>query len=304
MVQPRFNGVLAPVITPFKADLTPDATLLGRHCQWLTSQGSGLAVFGTNSEANSLSLTEKRHLLDSLCADGIDPGQLMPGTGACALSDAVELTTHAVELGCRGVLMLPPFYYKGVSDDGLFEFFAEVIERVAADKLQIYLYHIPPISQVPIGLDLIQRLASTYPANIAGIKDSSGDWNNTLQLNKLGIKDFRVFCGSESFLLQNMQSGGAGCISATANVNPSSIVEHYRQWESPNAQQLQDRLNQIRGIFQSFPMIAALKAATGQYSGIESWLRVRPPLQELGAEDRADLASRLVETGFQMPEIR
>lgn len=276
---------------------------MSKHCRWLVSQGSGLAVFGTNSEANSLSLAEKRRLLDRLCADGIDPAQLMPGTGACSLSDAVELTSHAVSLGCRGVLMLPPFYYKGVSDDGLFAFFSEIVERVAQRSLQIYLYHIPPISQVSINPDLILRLASAYPANIAGIKDSSGDWNNTLKLNSLGIEDFRVFCGSESFLLQNMQNGGAGCISATANVNPASIVELFNRWKSADAAELQDQLNRIRNIFQAFPMIAALKAATAHYSGNPSWAGVRPPLVPLNAEQQANLVTELTAAGFQMPDI-
>ena len=148
MNKQRFSGVLAPVITPFKADLSPDATRLARHCHWLVSQNAALAVFGTNSEANSLSIDEKINLLDSLVAAGISPSRLMPGTGSCALTDAVRLTSHAVSLGCGGTLMLPPFYYKGVSDDGLFAFFSEVIERVANAALQIYLYHIPPISQV------------------------------------------------------------------------------------------------------------------------------------------------------------
>lgn len=303
MAQPRFSGVLAPVITPFQVDLTPDSALLAKHCQWLVSQGAGLAVFGTNSEANSLSLPEKRQLLDSLCEQGIATTHLMPGTGACALTDAVELTAHAVALGCRGVLMLPPFYYKGVSDDGLFAFYAEVIERVADEKLQIYLYHIPPISQVPINFDLIERLAAAYPANIAGIKDSSGDWNNTLQLNQLGIEDFRVFCGSESFLLQNMQNGGAGCISATANVNPAAIHDLYANWQDSDAGQKQAQLNQIRDIFQSFPMIAALKAATAQYAEESAWLRVRPPLVPLSKQELEKLTQQLQDAGFQMPDI-
>lgn len=299
----RFDGVLAPVITPFGEDLAPDAALLSKHCHWLVSQGAGLAIFGTNSEANSLSVKEKKQLLDALHADGIDTGQMMPGTGACSLSDAVELTAHAASLGCRGVLMLPPFYYKGVSDDGLFGFFAEVIERVADEQLQVYLYHIPPISQIGIGTELIQRLAERYPANIAGIKDSSGDWSNTLELNQLPIEDFRVFCGSESFLLQNMQHGGAGCISATANVNPAAIVELYRRWQSPDASELQQKLDQVRNIFQSFPMIAALKAATGGYSGDDSWTRVRPPLVSLADSEQTQLRQQLQTVGFQMPDI-
>ena len=146
----RISGVLSPVVTPFKADLSPDPERFVRQCRWLLSQDVGLAVFGTNSEANSLSTEEKIELLDRVVAGGIDPARLMPGTGCCALTDSVRLTAHAMKLGAGGVLMLPPFYYKGVSDDGLFRSFAEVIERVGDRRLRVYLYHIPPVSQVPI----------------------------------------------------------------------------------------------------------------------------------------------------------
>ncbi len=303
MSLPRFSGVLAPVITPFKDDLSPSAELLSSHCRWLLSQGAGLAVFGTNSEANSLNINEKRKLLDSLCEADIDPNRLMPGTGACALSDAVELTAHAVQLGCAGVLMLPPFYYKGVPDDGLYAFYSEVIQGVASDRLQIYLYHIPPVAQVGLSLALIERLCADYPDTVVGIKDSSGDWHHTQQLNELDIEDFRVFCGSETFLLQNMQAGGAGCISATANVNPTAIHDLYEYWDSSDADQKQEKLNQIRAIFQSYPMISALKAATGIYSGESSWMRVRPPLLPLSDEQQQNLRTELEQAAFQMPDI-
>ncbi|MGN6703807.1 MAG: dihydrodipicolinate synthase family protein, partial [Burkholderiaceae bacterium] len=175
----RLTGVFSPVVTPFGADLAPDAGKLVRHCRWLLSQGVGLAVFGTNSEANSLSTGEKRGLLDALADAGIPGNRMMPGTGCCALPDTVELTRHAVARGAGGVLMLPPFYYKGVSDDGLFASYSEVIQRVGDQRLRIYLYHIPQVSQVPISLGLIERLLKAYPGTIAGIKDSSGDWSNT-----------------------------------------------------------------------------------------------------------------------------
>jgi len=175
----RITGVLSPVVTPFKADLTPDPDRFIRQCRWLLGQDVGLAVFGTNSEANSLSTEEKVELLDRLVGAGVDPGRMMPGTGCCALTDSVRLTAHAMKLGCGGVLMLPPFYYKGVSDDGLFRSFAEVIERVGDRRLRIYLYHIPSVSQVGITLPLIERLLKAYPGVVAGAKDSSGDWNNT-----------------------------------------------------------------------------------------------------------------------------
>src|SRR5881628_3289229 len=229
----RITGVLSPVVTPFKADLTPDPDRFVRQCRWLLSQNVGLAVFGTNSEANSLSVEEKIELLDRLVAAGLDPARMMPGTGCCALPDSVRLTAHAMKLGCGGVLMLPPFYYKGVSDDGLFRSFAEVIERVGEARLRVYLYHIPPVAQVPITLGVAERLLKAYPGQTAGMKDSGGDWNNTKSfLDAFAKSGFDVFAGSETFLLQNMRNGGAGCISATANVNPRPIARLHHTWKN------------------------------------------------------------------------
>src|SRR5438034_4780226 len=174
----RTRGVLAPVVTPFTADLRPDPARFVGHCRWLLEQDVGLAVFGTNSEANSVTVPEKLALLDALADAGLPGERMMPGTGCCAFPDTVELTHRAVQLGCAGVLMLPPFYYKGVSDDGLFASFAEVIERVGDARLRIYLYHISPVSNVPIRLALIGRLPARYPGTIAGITTSSGDRRN------------------------------------------------------------------------------------------------------------------------------
>ena len=236
MTTKRITGVLSPVVTPFTTDLSPDAGQFIRQCRWLLSQNVGLAVFGTNSEANSLSTEEKIELLDRLVAAGVDPARMMPGTGCCALTDSVRLTRHAVKLGCGGVLMLPPFYYKGVSDDGLYRSFAEVVERVGETALRVYLYHIPPVSNVPITLTLIERLLKAYPGVIAGAKDSSGDWNNTkAMLDRFAAAGFDVFPGAETFLLAGMRNGGAGCISATANVNPAAIARLYDSWRAADA---------------------------------------------------------------------
>src|SRR5580765_2609958 len=230
----RIRGVLAPVVTPFQNDLSPDQERLIRHCKWLLSQNCGLAVFGTNSEANSMSAEERMALLDALVAAGIDPSRMMPGTGCCSITETVELTAHAVKHGCAGVLMLPPFYYKNVSEEGLYRYFSEVVQRVGDTRLKIYLYHIPPVAIVGITLRLVERLLKAYPSAIAGMKDSSGDWNNTktfldafAETARPARSGFDVFVGSETFLLANMRNGGAGTISATANVNPAAIYELY-----------------------------------------------------------------------------
>jgi 4-hydroxy-tetrahydrodipicolinate synthase len=300
----RISGVLSPVVTPFKADLSPDADRFVRHCQWLMSNGVGLAAFGTNSEANSLAVGERVDLLDRLVDSGVDASRMMPGTGCCAIDDSVRLTAHAVKRGCAGVLMLPPFYYKGVSDEGLFRNFAEIIERVADDRLRIYLYHIPPVSQVPISLGLIERLLDKYPKNIAGVKDSSGDWSNTkAMLDRFASRGFDVFAGSETFLLANLRNGGKGCISATANVNPAAIHDLFLRWKSSDADALQARLDAIRSTFQKFPMIPALKAAVAHWGADPGWARVRPPLVELDANQSATLVAELEKRDFAMPGL-
>lgn len=298
------RGVFAPVVTPFDNTLMPDARRLERHARWLLSQDVGLAVFGTNSEANSLSVGERIDLLEHLVSAGLPPSRMMPGTGCCALTDTVALTRRAVELGCAGVLMLPPFYYKGVSDEGLYASFAETIERVADPRLRIYLYHIPPVSQVPISLALIDRLLAAYPRIIAGIKDSSGEWSNTQALlERFQPRGLDVFAGSERFLLATLRCGGAGCISATANVNPAAIARLARSWRQPDADAQQAGLDAVRAAFQQFPMIPALKAAIAHFADDEQWATVRPPLLKLASERRVALIDSLRPTGYAMPGL-
>ncbi|HYT48611.1 MAG TPA: dihydrodipicolinate synthase family protein [Burkholderiales bacterium] len=301
----RIEGVLAPVITPFKRDYAPDADRFVRHCRWLLKSGcAGLAVFGTNSEANSMSVSEKRTLLEALVAGGVSPATLMPGTGHCALSDSIELTRAAVELGCAGVLMLPPFYYKGVPDEGLYRNFAEVIERVGDERLQLYLYHIPPVSQVGISLNLIEKLISKYPGIVAGVKDSSGDWSNTkAMLDAFAKEGFDVFAGSEVFLLDNMRNGGKGCITATGNVNPGAIDRLYRNWRSADADRMQAAITATRKIVQKQPMIPALKAVVAHFGNDPRWSTCRPPLIELNASQEKELISELKANGFAMPGL-
>jgi len=301
----RIAGVLAPVVTPFRKDYSPDAERFVRHCRWLLKSGcAGLAVFGTNSEANSMSVAEKRKLLEALIAGGVPAASLMPGTGHSALTDSVEMTRAAVEMGCAGVLMLPPFYYKGVPDEGLYRNFAEVIERVGDERLQLYLYHIPPVSQVPITLALIERLLSKYPGMVAGVKDSSGDWSNTKAMLDAFAKDgFDVFAGSEVFLLDNMRNGGKGCITATGNINPGPIERVFRNWRSAEADKLQAGITATRKIVQKQPMIAALKAAIAHYGNDPQWKTCRPPLIELTGKQEQELISELKANGFGMPGL-
>jgi len=304
MAAARIKGVLSPVVTPFKRDLSPDVGRFIAHCKWLLSQDCGLAVFGTNSEANSMSADERLSLLESIVSAGVPTDRMMPGTGACSINEAAKVSAHATKLGVAGVLMLPPFYYKGVSDEGLFRNFAEIIERVGDARLRVYLYHIPPVSQVPITLGLIERLLKAYPGTVAGLKDSSGDWSNTEAVLKAFSEVFDVFAGSESFLLANMRNGGKGCISATANINPAAIHGLYAHWQDADADQRQATLNDLRFAMQKFPMIPALKHTVARFAGEAAWQTVRPPLAPLTREQGEALDRELDKRGFTMPGWR
>jgi 4-hydroxy-tetrahydrodipicolinate synthase len=296
------SGVLAPVVTPFHPDLSPDGKRLIRHCRWLLERNCGLAVFGTNSEANSLSVEERLELLDLLLEAGLDPKRMMPGTGCCALPDTVRLTSHAVAAGVGGVLMLPPFYYKGVSDEGLYRSFAQVIDRVADDRLRVYLYHFPQMSAVPFSIDLVGRLRDAYPGIVVGMKDSSGDRAH-LEAVLRAFPGFGMFAGNETLLLANMRAGGAGCISATANVNPGGIDRLFRNWRSDEADAIQASLNDVRLAVQQFPLVPALKRIVSHYATDPEWNRLRPPLVELAEGEGKKLISDLENLGFGMPGL-
>lgn len=298
----RIRGAVAPVLTPFDKHLDPDVNRFISHCKWLIDNNVSLAIFGTNSEAASLSVAERLFLTDALLEAGLPASRMMPGTGACALTEAVTLTRHAVSSGASGALMLPPFYFKGVSDQGLYAYYSEVIERVGSDRLKVYLYHIPQITQVPITLNLIEMLRKSYPDTVVGAKDSSGDWNNTKAMIDNFSKDgFDVFPASESLLSKAMSIGGVGCISATVNMNPAGIHAVYAGWASAEGEALQARADVIRKIFQALPMIPAMKRVVSEFSSSPSWAVVRPPHCALNDEAAHSLLATLRDANFSMP---
>lgn len=291
-------GIFAPVLTPFHEDLSVDKGRFLALCRRLLDEGChGLVLFGTTSEANSLSLEERIALLDVLVDGGVDADKLIVGTGLCAFPESVRLTRHTVGLGCAGVLMLPPFFYKGMSDEGLFRSFAEVIERVADDRLRLYLYHIPKVSGVAISPELIGRLRDAYPQTVVGIKDSSGDWENTRML----IEDFPGFCvfpGNELIMLDALRLGAVGCISATANVNAPGLARLYAQWRDDEADELQKAATAVRHAVQSQVMVPALKQIIARRDGDDGWLTLRPPFVGLDKERADALFAALDATGF------
>ena len=295
-----FAGVIAPVLTPYGAGLDPDPVRFADHAAWLLEDGcTGLAPFGTTGEALSLGLGERRRLLDALLEGGIDPACLMPGTGLCSIPDTVELCRHAVEAGCGGVMVLPPFYFKGVSEDGVFAHFCEVIDRIADSRLRVYLYHIPPQAVIGFSVELVGRLIDAYPGIVAGLKDSSGDWSYSEALLS-AYPGFRVLSGSETFLLENLRHGGGGCITATGNVNARRIRAVYDAFEAGagEAEALQAEISAMRSCTQAKPVIPALKHIVAHYRDDPGWAAVRPPFRALPAADGESLIGEL-EQGYE-----
>ena len=292
MTTNRLSGVLAPVLTPMRADLAPDVEKWIAFSQQLLADGcTALAPFGTTSEANSLGLDERMAMLDELVAAGVPAAQLMPGVGTCAIPDTVRLAAQAAALGCGGVLMLPPFYYKGVSDDGVYRAVAEVIERVGDARLKIYIYNIPPIAVVGFSLAVIERLLKDYPDTVIGMKDSSGDWQYQEAVLK-GFPGFDVFSGSEKFLLANLRLGGVGTISAMANVIPGKIRHLFDNWLAENAGQVQEALNRYREATRDYAAIPALKEIMAARTGDANWRTLRPPLVNLTAAQVTELHAK------------
>ncbi len=251
-----------------------------------------------------MSAPQKMGVLTTLIEGGLNPAHMMPGTGATSIDATVNMTRHAVQHKCAGVLMLPPFYYKDVTDDGLFAYFSEVIQKVGDAALQVYIYNIPPVTKINLSLSLLERLAKEYPKTVVGMKDSSGDWAYTESVIKLlAPAGFRVYAGSEVFLMRTLRAGGVGCISATANVNPRAIAELAAHWQESDADQRQSDLDQVRSIFAQYQMIAGMKTAVAHYSKDSEWLRIRPPLMQLSADQQAKLLGELQKINFSMPGL-
>jgi 4-hydroxy-tetrahydrodipicolinate synthase len=290
------KGVLAAVLTPMDGDLNPDHQAFAAHCHRLLAAGChGLSVFGTTGEANSLSVNERLAALEALIESGVPVEKLLPGTGSCAITDTVRLSRAALEAGTAGALVLPPFYYKDVGDDGLFRFFAEVVERVGDDRLRLYLYHIPQMTGVDLGLPLISRLIEAYPGMVVGTKDSSGDRDRIMTLCR-EFPDFSILAGTETLLLETLRSGGEGCISATVNVTSRlarRVHDAHAAGKGDEAEALQERLTQLRASIEAYPVIPALKQLMATLTGDKLWRNIRPPLSSLDDKLTNDLLSNV-----------
>ncbi len=291
MFQGKRFSVLTASLTPLDQNLGVDYDHLGTHVHWLLKRGAtGVVLMGTTGEANSLSTAERKHALDAVLDAGVDPHQLMVGTGCCALTDTVDLTEHAVEAGVQSILVIPPFYYKNVSEDGLFAAYDYLLQSIGSRRLRLYLYHFPKMSATPITPGLVERLLHRYPGSIAGFKDSSGNWNSILEMIR-NFPEIQVFAGSEQFLLETLRAGGAGCISAAANVTSPLTADLAGKWETPESDILQRHIHQIRKAVEQWPMIAALKVLMQHLTGRNVWMNLRPPLSPLSPDE----ANRCIE---------
>ncbi|HEC90968.1 MAG TPA: dihydrodipicolinate synthase family protein [Alphaproteobacteria bacterium] len=298
-----FEGVFAAVLTPLLDDLAADEVALAAHCHRLLAQGcDGLSLLGTTGEANSFSLNERIRILEAVIEAGIPPARLMPGTGCCSITETTILSKRAVELGCAGVLMGPPFYYKNVSDEGIHAAFSEVIQRVGDGALRIYLYHFPQMSAVPLSLDLIESLLKDYPVAVAGMKDSSGDLNNMTAAAK-AFPGFRVFSGADDLLLPLLKAGGAGCITAISNISAPLAAEVLAKWRTGGGDAAHTMLCKLRRVITAYPISAALKEIMARHSGDGSWRTIRPPLVQLNDDDARALHAALASTGYGPPPL-
>ena len=291
----RAPGLLTPLLTPFNDDLSIATDLyLGLAREQLAAGCAGLLPFGTTGEALSVGIDERIDAVRALVDGGIDPALLIPGTGLSNVADTARLSRACMDLGCAGVMTLPPFYYKAVTEEGLYRYFVELVERIGPD-VRIFLYHIPPVAVVGISPQLAARLHERFPEQIIGIKDSSGDWDNTKAL--LDIDGLIVYPGSELPLLDALERGASGCISATANTNGAAIVDVIRAYvdgDTERAATLHEDVRRYRlTLLENHAPIPAQKRLLAMRSGDARWANVRPPLSALSEEDGRALAALL-----------
>jgi 4-hydroxy-tetrahydrodipicolinate synthase len=298
-----YGGINAAVLTAMNADLSVDLDRMAGHCRWLLANGcNGLAVLGTTGEANSLGIRERLSVLEGLIARGVPAAAMLPGTGTTAITDTVVLTRKAQELGCRGALLLPPFYYKNPSDEGLLAYFNEVIQRVAGD-IKIYLYNFPQQSAIPFSVEFIGRLLREHPHKVKGIKDSSGNFENSLSYVEAFARDgFEVYAGDDSLLKPLLEKGSAGSITAASNVNCALGAEVYANWNNAAGAAAQDVLSATRKAVISVPLIPALKSLVARNTGDPTWLNIRPPHLKLTAAQESALFSAFDASGIRLPK--
>ena len=287
------KAVYSAVLTPYKKDLSIDTKLFISHCEFLLKNNISLAPLGTTGEANSISVSEKIHLIKTIGSSDLPKEKIIIGTGNTSFVDAALLTKTAVENKVFSVLLLPPFYYKNVSDEGVYQYYKQIINTVKSKNLRVFLYNIPQVSGVTISIDLVNRLKKEFSDTITGIKDSSGNFENTKKYKE--IKNFIVYPGSEKFLYDGLHIGCSGCISATTNVNIEA-TKLINSFDKSEGESINKKIKAVRDVFEKYPVIAALKAT--KIKEDSNWSNIRPPLVALSDQQKSNLAKDLKDINF------
>ncbi len=291
----HIRGLWCATLTPVTHDGAIDTARFVAHARWLFAQGvDGIAPFGTTGESASFAVAERRAGLEALLAAGIPGSRVVAGTGCASLPETVELTRHAVAAGCTACLVLPPFFWKDVCDDGVFAWYAQLIERTADPRLKVFLYHLPQFSAVPLSVDLVARLAAAFPGVVVGVKDSEGNWAHTSALVER-VPQLTIVIGHEAHLPQLLRAGGAGTICGVANNQPGLV----RALLSPTAGEAEvARITRFVEIAFRYPFIAAFKSMAADRYDDPDWCHVRAPLVALSPVQRRSLRDALDASGF------
>jgi 4-hydroxy-tetrahydrodipicolinate synthase len=287
----RLAGVFAANVTPFDpVTLAIDHGWMRRHLAWLRERGcNGIVPLGTNGEGPAMSVAERKGVIDT-ALDAAGGLAVVPGTGCANLPDTVELTRYALQAGADSVLVIPPFFFKNVSDAGVLAYYQRLCDAALQPGQQLLLYHFPKLSGVPIGDEVVAGLHTSHPGCVAGVKDSSGDFESIIHWNRL-FPELRIFAGSDSLASKATAAGVAGTITAGGNLVPD-LLQGVRQavLGGQDPAPTQEQVNVVRGWLERSPsMHAATKFLLTRFAGLPQ-TAVRPPLVDLNAAQRAELA--------------
>jgi len=296
------NGVYTASLTPLTASFEPNIPALVRHAQWLLESGSdGVALLGSTGEANSLTLEQRLSIIEQTARE-LPPDRLMLGTGSCALQDSVRLTKASVDAGVFSVLVIPPFYYKPQSDESVLRFYSELISSVDEPRLRIIFYNFPKLSGYNFSVKILQELKQRFGDIAAGIKDSSGEWKNMLGIVQ-NIPDFMVYTGTETLLLDILKKGGAGCITATANLIAPECQRVYQAWRNNKqkvAEQAQINLTDLRKTLENYPLVSELKSLFASKTNAEEWENMLPPFAPILDKQVEELTEQIKGLGLDL----
>ena len=296
------KGIYAASLTPFTSSFEPEISVLISHAQWLLENGAdGVALLGSTGEANSMTLKQRQAIIEKSTLK-LPLTKLLIGTGSCSLHDAIKLTKVSIDAGVYAVLILPPFYYKPQSDDSIIRFYSELIASVNDSRLRIIFYNFPKFTGYNFDHNVIVKMKQRFGEIAFGIKDSSGNWENMLSITK-NVKNFSVFSGTETFLLENLLNGGAGCITATANIIATECQQVFQAWKNEQIEdghQLQNKLTLLRKVFESYPFVSGLKSIFADQQKSKKWVHMMSPFDKLTKEQLDEMKEKIKDLGLDI----